>query len=172
MAAGTGREAVALAAGRPPDAVILDLSLPDVTGVEVITKLRNQYRAPIIVLSGRAGAGDKIGALDAGADDYVTKPFVMGELLARLRAKLRRHQGSAAPGQPARPVIGHWQVDLAAYRITPEGAWPGSEDPGRDAPADQPRVGDPRAVAAAPGPARRPGRAGRPRVGRWFPAPG
>ena len=66
------------------------------------------------MLSGRAGAGDKIGALDAGADDYVTKPFVMGELLARLRAKLRRHQGSAAPGQPARPVIGHWQVDLAA----------------------------------------------------------
>ena len=132
MAAGTGREAVALAAGRPPDAVILDLSLPDVTGVEVITKLRHQYRAPIIVLSGRAGAGDKIGALDAGADDYVTKPFVMGELLARLRAKLRRHQGSAAPGQPARPVIGHWQVDLAAYRITPEGAWPGSEDPGRE----------------------------------------
>ena len=82
------------------------------------------------MLSGRAGAGDKIGALDAGADDYVTKPFVMGELLARLRAKLRRQQGSAAPGHPTCPVIGHWQVDLAAYQVTPQDAAPGSERPG------------------------------------------
>ncbi len=118
IAAGTGREAMALAARRPPDAVILDLSLPDVDGVEVITELRHRYRAPIIVLSGRSGAGDKIGALDAGADDYVTKPFVMGELLARLRAKLRRQEGNVVLAEPPRTVIGRWQVDLASYRIT------------------------------------------------------
>jgi two-component system, OmpR family, KDP operon response regulator KdpE len=85
---------------------------------------------PIIVLSGRAGAGDKIGALDAGADDYVTKPFVMGELLARLRAKLRRHESNATLGQPSRPVVGHWQVDLSSYRVSREGVSPGPEDPG------------------------------------------
>jgi two-component system KDP operon response regulator KdpE len=131
IAAGTGRDAMALAARRPPDAVILDLSLPDVNGVEVITELRRRYQAPIIVLSGRAGAGDKIGALDAGADDFVTKPFVMGELLARLRAKLRRREGSAAPGQPSRAVIGRWQVDLAAHRVTRGDVWPGQTDPGQ-----------------------------------------
>ena len=134
IAAGTGREAMALAARRPPDAVILDLSLPDVNGVEVITELRHRYRAPIIVLSGRAGAGDKIGALDAGADDYVTKPFVMGELLARLRAKLRRREGNAVPGRPSRAVIGRWQVDLAAHRVAHGGVWPGPEDPGQAPP--------------------------------------
>ena len=130
IAAGTGREAMALAARRPPDAVILDLSLPDVNGVEVIAELRHRYQAPIIVLSGRAGAGDKIGALDAGADDYVTKPFVMGELLARLRAKLRRREGGVIVDRPAPAVIGRWQVDLASYRIAHEGVSPGSGDPG------------------------------------------
>jgi two-component system, OmpR family, KDP operon response regulator KdpE len=131
IAAGTGREAMALVAGRPPDAVILDLSLPDVNGVEVITELRHRYRAPIIVLSGRAGAGDKIGALDAGADDYVTKPFVMGELLARLRAKLRREEGNVVVAEPPRVVIGRWHVDLASYRITRQEVSPGSDDPGQ-----------------------------------------
>ena len=131
IAAGTGREAMALAARRPPDAVILDLSLPDANGVEVIAELRHRYRAPIIVLSGRAGAGDKIGALDAGADDYVTKPFVMGELLARLRAKLRRREGGVIVDRPAPAVIGRWQVDLASYRIAREGVSPGSCDPGQ-----------------------------------------
>ena len=103
IGAGTGRAAMALAARRPPDAVILDLSLPDVDGVEVITELRHRYRAPIIVLSGRARAGDKVGALDAGADDYVTKPFVMGELAgpAPREAASRGRQpspGRASPG--------------------------------------------------------------------------
>ena len=130
MTAGTGREAMALAADRPPDAVILDLSLPDIDGIEVISQLRQRSQAPIIVLSGRTGAGDKIGALDAGADDYVTKPFVMGELLARLRAKLRRQQGDLALSQPCTAVIGRWQVDLASYRITGENVSPGSEGPG------------------------------------------
>ena len=118
LAARTGREALALAASRRPDAVLLDLGLPDVGGTEVIVELRRWYRAPIIVLSGRTSPGDKIGALDVGADDYVTKPFAMGELLARLRAALRRHEGHVVHGQPPRVIIGRWQVDLASYRVT------------------------------------------------------
>jgi two-component system KDP operon response regulator KdpE len=140
MAARTGREAMALAASQPPDAVIFDLSLPDVDGIKVIGQLRHRYRAPIIVLSARSGPGAEIGALDAGADDYVTKPFVMGELLARLRAKLRRREGSAAPGQPSRAVIGRWQVDLAAHRVTRGDVWPGQTDPGQTDPGQTPRL--------------------------------
>jgi two-component system KDP operon response regulator KdpE len=83
------------------------------------------------VLSGRTSPGDKIGALDAGADDYVTKPFEMGELLARLRAKLRRQGGNVVVAEPPPVVIGRWHVDLASYRITRPGASPGSEDPGK-----------------------------------------
>jgi two-component system, OmpR family, KDP operon response regulator KdpE len=118
MAAGTGREALALAASRPPDAVILDLGLPDIGGTEVIVRLRRWYLSPIIVLSGRTSAGHKVGALDAGADDYMTKPFAMGELLARLRAALRRDEGNVTNGRPVPVVIGHWQVDLASHRVT------------------------------------------------------
>ena len=81
----TGAEALAEAAGHPPDVVILDLGLPDLDGVEVIAGLRGWTDAPIIVLSGRADSTDKVEALDAGADDYVTKPFGMDELLARMR---------------------------------------------------------------------------------------
>jgi two-component system KDP operon response regulator KdpE len=116
LTAGTGREALALAATRPPDAIILDLGLPDIDGTEVIVELRRWYHAPIIVLSGRTSPGDKIGALDVGADDYVTKPFAMAELLARLRAALRRDEGGATAG--SRPVaIGRWLVDLAAHQV-------------------------------------------------------
>jgi two-component system, OmpR family, KDP operon response regulator KdpE len=119
IAARTGEEALALAASRPPDAVILDLGLPDIGGTEVIVELRRWYLPPIIVLSGRSSPGDKIGALDAGADDYVTKPFAMGELLARLRAALRRDEGTVTHGQPPhQAVIGRWQVDLASHRVT------------------------------------------------------
>jgi len=114
--AATGREALAVAASRPPDAIILDLGLPDIDGTEVIVELRRWYHAPIIVLSGRTSPGDKIGALDVGADDYVTKPFAMAELLARLRAALRRDEGAAAAG--SRPVaIGRWLVDLGAHQV-------------------------------------------------------
>jgi two-component system KDP operon response regulator KdpE len=82
----------------------------------VIVELRRWYHAPIIVLSGRTSPGDKIGALDVGADDYVTKPFAMAELLARLRAALRRDDGAAAAG--ARPAaIGRWLVDLTAHQV-------------------------------------------------------
>src|SRR5712692_11395698 len=84
--AASGTQALEMAARHPPDLVILDLGLPDLDGVDVIGGLRGWTDAPIIVLSGRADSADKVEALDAGADDYVTKPFGMGELLARIRA--------------------------------------------------------------------------------------
>ena len=118
LTAGTGREALALAASHPPDAIILDLGLPDIDGTEVIVELRRWYHAPIIVLSGRTSPGDKIGALDVGADDYVTKPFAMAELLARLRAVLRRDEREASQSQPRQAVIGQWLVDLTAHQVS------------------------------------------------------
>jgi two-component system KDP operon response regulator KdpE len=127
LAARTGREALSLAASTPPDAVILDLGLPDIDGAEVIVELRRWYRSPIIVLSGRTSPGDKIGALDVGADDYVTKPFAMAELLARLRAALRRDEGDVANDQPRQVVIGHWSVDLVAHLVTHVDAGAGEE---------------------------------------------
>ena len=117
LTAATGREALAVAASHPPDAIILDLGLPDIDGTEVIVALREWYHAPIIVLSGRTSPGDKIGALDVGADDYVTKPFAMAELLARLRAVLRRDDGEGGPGRVRQATIGRWQVDLAAHQV-------------------------------------------------------
>jgi two-component system KDP operon response regulator KdpE len=117
LTAGTGREALAVAANHPPDAIILDLGLPDIDGTEVIVELRRWYHAPIIVLSGRTSPGDKIGALDVGADDYVTKPFAMAELLARLRAVLRRDEREASQNQPRQAVIGQWLVDLTAHQV-------------------------------------------------------
>jgi two-component system, OmpR family, KDP operon response regulator KdpE len=118
MVARTGREGLALAASRRPDAVILDLGLPDFGGTDFIVELRRWYLPPIIVMSGRASPGDKIGALDAGADDYVTKPFAMDELLARLRAVLRRDEGNVTQGPPPPVVIGRWRVDLASHQVT------------------------------------------------------
>ena len=130
LTAATGRDALAVAAATPPDAMILDLGLPDVDGTEVIVAFRGWSQAPIIVLSGRTSPGDKIGALDAGADDYVTKPFAMGELLARLRAALRRDEVSGG-GAGAVARIGRWAIDLSAHTIRP------SEDVRTD-PADSP----------------------------------
>ncbi len=115
VTARTGREALALAASDPPDAVILDLGLPDIDGTTVIAELRRWTRVPIIVLSGRTSPGDKIGALDAGADDYVTKPFAMSELLARLRAALRR---DVTGDQPHQLTLGTWVVDLTAHQVS------------------------------------------------------
>jgi two-component system KDP operon response regulator KdpE len=114
----TGREALAQARRSPPDVVLLDLGLPDGDGTAVITALRGWSRAPVIVLSGRTSAEDKIGALDAGADDYVTKPFAMDELLARLRAVLRREE-TVRPG--AAVTIGTCRIDLAAHTVTRAG---------------------------------------------------
>ena len=116
ITAAGGREALASAASRPPDAVILDLGLPDIDGTEVIVELRRWSTAPIIVLSGRASPGDKIGALDVGADDYVTKPFSMAELLARLRAVLRRDD--PAPAGTTTVTVGHCTVDLTAHTVS------------------------------------------------------
>jgi two-component system KDP operon response regulator KdpE len=120
----TGKDAQVEAARHPPHAVLLDLGLPDMDGTEVIRQLRTWSAAPVIVLSGRAGSGDKIGALDAGADDYVTKPFSMEELLARLRAALRRD------GQSARNTvlrIGSCEIDLTAHTVVRHGASDGTE---------------------------------------------
>ncbi|MFJ2866352.1 response regulator [Kitasatospora sp. NPDC087314] len=118
--AASGGEALDRAAHSVPDAVLLDLGLPDLDGMDVLRGLRTRSAMPIIVLSGRSGAADKVDALDAGADDYLTKPFLMDELLARLRAVLRRPLGGAPLG---RPVIGDHTVDLTATTVTgPRGA--------------------------------------------------
>ncbi len=113
-AAANGAEALRQASRHPPDLVILDLGLPDLDGVEVIQGLRGWTTAPIIVLSGRSDATDKVQALDAGADDYVTKPFSMEELLARMRAVGRRAIGE---GDEPRFRLGDLVVDLAAKRV-------------------------------------------------------
>jgi two-component system KDP operon response regulator KdpE len=112
--ADTAAAALELAARSRPDAVLLDLGLPDLDGVQVIHRLRDRGQVPIIVLSGRSGADDKIQALDAGADDYVTKPFLMDELFARLRAVLRRPGATALLNQA---VIGDHVVDLTAGTV-------------------------------------------------------
>jgi two-component system, OmpR family, KDP operon response regulator KdpE len=112
--AATGTEALEMAGRHPPDLVILDLGLPDLSGLEVIEGLRGWTAVPIVVLSGRADSADKVEALDAGADDYVTKPFSMDELLARMRAAVRR---SGPPEDEPRIELGHLVVDLAARRV-------------------------------------------------------
>ena len=118
--AATGAEALRAAAAHPPDAVILDLGLPDLDGVEVVAGLRGWSAVPILGLSARDGQRDKVAALDAGADDYVVKPFGMDELLARLRASLRR--GAGAVAGPSELVTDAFRVDLAARKVTRDGA--------------------------------------------------
>ena len=115
VAAPNAATAIAEAASRNPDLVLLDLGLPDMDGVDVIRKLRSWATMPIIVVSARAEGSDKIGALDAGADDYLTKPFDVDELLAHLRAALRRANmaGAAAP-ESSVFVNGELRVDYAA----------------------------------------------------------
>jgi two-component system KDP operon response regulator KdpE len=113
--ASSGAEALAVAGKFPPDLVILDLGLPDMEGVDVIAGLRGWSSAPIVVLSGRADSADKVEALDAGADDYVTKPFGIEELLARMRALARR---SGALEELPVVQLGDVTVDLAAKRVT------------------------------------------------------
>lgn len=118
--AATAREGLAQAAGRRPDVVLLDLGLPDQDGIDVARQLREWSAVPVIVLSARGREQDKVAALDAGADDYLTKPFGVDELMARIRVALR-HQ-AMRPGQPepvfeARGV----RVDLAARSVTRDG---------------------------------------------------
>jgi two-component system KDP operon response regulator KdpE len=117
--AADGAEALSVAASTRPDLVILDLGLPDIDGIEVIRKLRAWTPVPIVVLSGRADSRDKVDALDAGADDYVTKPFGVDELLARIRAVTRRR---VMPG-PTSARIGNFEVDITNHQVTgPDGA--------------------------------------------------
>jgi len=112
--AATAAEALAVAAKFPPDLVLLDLGLPDMDGMNVIEGLRGWTKAPIIVLSGRADSTDKVAALDAGADDYVTKPFGVDELLARMRAAARR---VVATEDLPQVQLGDLTVDLSAKRV-------------------------------------------------------
>ncbi len=116
--AASGQEALSSAVARKPDIVNLDLGLPEIDGVEVTRLLRQWTQIPIIILSVRGSESDKIDALDAGADDYLTKPFGMGELLARLRAALRRTAQAATE-----PVFtsGDLKVDLAQRLVTVAG---------------------------------------------------
>ena len=121
LTAPNGRSALHVAAYNHPDVIVLDLGLPDLDGTGVITGLRGWSTTPIIVLSARTDSSDKVEALDAGADDYVTKPFGMDELLARLRAAVRR--ATTQPGAGA-PVVhaGALDIDLAAKQVTRNGA--------------------------------------------------
>jgi len=124
LTARTGAEALSVAVETHPDLVMLDLGMPELNGIEVIEGLRGWTSVPILVVSGRTGSGDKVDALDAGADDYVTKPFAADELLARIRALTRRQTTTADE-----PVIafGDVTVDLSAHQVTrrdAEGAHP------------------------------------------------
>ncbi|MDF2492520.1 MAG: DNA-binding response regulator [Microbacterium sp.] len=119
VAAGDGPTAITTAAQTHPDIVLLDLGMPHLDGVQVIQALRGWTTAPIIVVSGRTGSADKVDALDAGADDYVTKPFQIDELLARLRALGRRVPASAGE---AVVRFGEVELDLAAKTVTRAGA--------------------------------------------------
>lgn len=112
----TGHEALAYAAQHPPDLAIVDLGLPDMDGLEVIAGLRRRSDLPILVLSARGEQTDKVAALDAGSDDHVSKPFGMDELLARVRAALRR--GGSRPGTDSRVVTASFTADLAARTAT------------------------------------------------------
>ncbi|AZZ53405.1 MULTISPECIES: response regulator [Rathayibacter] len=119
VTAGDGTEAINRAIDERPDLYMIDLGMPRLDGVEVIQALRGWTSAPVLVVSGRTGSADKVGALDAGADDYVTKPFSMDEVLARIRALSRRVQ--PAEGEPT-VRIGDVTVDLAAKSAMRDGA--------------------------------------------------
>ncbi|MEV4331110.1 response regulator [Streptomyces sp. NPDC049597] len=120
-----GATALDIAAARQPDVVVLDLGLPDMDGVEVIRSLRGWTRVPILVLSARHSSDEKVEALDAGADDYVTKPFGMDELLARLRAAVRRAEpvGGGEDGDAGAATVETetFTVDLAAKKVNRDG---------------------------------------------------
>lgn len=111
----TGKQGLVEAATRNPDLIVLDLGLPDLDGVEFLRDLRSWSQRPVIVLSARGAEADKIAALDAGADDYLSKPFGVGELLARIRVLLRRAGG--AGGEVAEVTFGDVRVDLAARQV-------------------------------------------------------
>lgn len=115
--AATGQEALRQAAESPPDVILLDLGLPDIDGFQVIEQIRGWSRVPIIVVSARGQEDDKITALDAGADDYLTKPFGVGELLARLRVALRHQSRLHDENAASVFVAGNVRVDLARRQV-------------------------------------------------------
>ena len=117
FAADTGSEGVQLAATRQPDILIVDLGLPDMSGLDVIQRVREWFTRPIIVLSARDEETNKVAALDLGADDYLTKPFGIGELLARLRVAERHLAGRSGVAGDAQIRLGDVTVDLAAHRV-------------------------------------------------------
>ena len=149
--AGDGAGALATAASHPPDLVILDLGLPDIDGVDVIRGLRGWTTAPIVILSGRTDSADKVEALDAGADDYVTKPFGVDELLARMRAVSRRTSVETPPSV----TFGRTTVDLAGRRVTVQDGRPihrRPAHPNRVAPAGGPPASPRQADEPTPAP--------------------
>ncbi|WP_330328463.1 response regulator [Streptomyces sp. NBC_00536] len=115
--ASNGHNALRLAAARTPEVIVLDLGLPDIDGVEVIEKVRETSGVPILVLSARHASEEKIRALDAGADDYMTKPFSMDELLARLRAAVRRGEAPAPSREISTVTTDDFTVDLVAKKV-------------------------------------------------------
>jgi two-component system KDP operon response regulator KdpE len=118
--AATGSGALGAAAEHHPHVVILDLGLPDISGIEVLTGLRGWMTAPVLVLSARTDSADKVGALDAGADDYMTKPFGMDELMARLRAAVRRAATTSVVDDPVVETKS-FTVDLSAKKVIKSG---------------------------------------------------
>ncbi|MGW0508072.1 response regulator [Streptomyces olivaceoviridis] len=120
-AASDGATALRLAAARQPDVVMLDLGLPDMDGIDVIRALRGRSRVPVLVLSARQSSDEKVAALDAGADDYVTKPFSMDELLARLRAAVRRTEDAPLAPETTLVETGDFSIDLLARRVVRQG---------------------------------------------------
>ncbi|QWB21220.1 MULTISPECIES: response regulator [Streptomyces] len=120
-AAPDGATALRLAAARQPDVVMLDLGLPDMDGVDVIKALRGWTRVPILVLSARRASDEKVAALDAGADDYITKPFSMDELLARLRAAVRRTEDTPLTAETTLVETAGFTIDLLAKKVVRDG---------------------------------------------------
>jgi two-component system KDP operon response regulator KdpE len=118
----TGADGLVEVASRQPDVVVVDLGLPDMDGLEVIRRLREWTAVPVIVLSARGQERDKVTALDAGADDYVSKPFSAGELLARIRVALRHAAGATHEGDEAAFKVGELEVDLLRRRVSLRGA--------------------------------------------------
>lgn len=119
--AGSGEAALDLVARFHPEAVVLDLGLPDIDGIDVLHGIRGWNPVPVVVLSARSTSDEKVTALDAGADDYITKPFEMNELLARLRAALRRGATAAGNDAPNLVTTAGFQIDLASGIVTRDG---------------------------------------------------
>ena len=116
----TGRRALDATARHQPDVIVLDLGLPDMDGLEVLAGIRGWVGTPVVVLSARSTSAEKVAALDAGADDYVSKPFAMNEFLARIRAAVRR--GAATEPEDSGPVVtADFTIDRAAHRVTRDG---------------------------------------------------